>query len=108
MECMVTITFNDYAPEMLASARRGPFAAPTESEKIEYLITRLRTERTRLDHESYALEHVISYQRRVAATKGAFMRRGKTTPLGILTDWWDRTYTCSIVSSSYCDSIVDS
>ena len=91
MECMVTITFNDYAPEMLASARRGPFAEPTEPEKIEYLITRLRTERTRLDHESYALEHVISYQRRVAATKDAFMRRGQTTPLGILTDWWDRT-----------------
>ena len=97
MECMVTITFNDYAPEMLASARRGPFAVPTESEKIEYLITRLQKERTRVDHESYALEHVISYQRRVAATKGALMRRGKTTPLGILTDWWDRTYTCSNV-----------
>ena len=76
---------------MLASARRGPFAEPTESERIEYLVTRLRSERTRLDHESYALEHVLSYQRRIASTKDAFMRRGTMTPLGILTDWWDRT-----------------
>ena len=93
MECMVTITFNDYAPEMLASARRGPFAVPTDSEKIEYLITRLRAERTRLDHESYALEHAISYQLHVASTKDAFMRRGETTPLGLLTDWWGSAYT---------------
>ena len=82
--------FNDFAPEMLASARRGPFAEPTATERVEYLLTRLRTERTRLDHENYALEHCISYQRRVAATKDAFMRRGKLTPLGILGDWWDR------------------
>ena len=44
-----------------------------------------------MDHENYALEHVLSYQRRVAATKESFMRRGKKTPLGILSDWWDRT-----------------
>ena len=75
MECMVTITFNDYAPEMLASAR--------------------------LDHENYALEHVISYQRRIAATKDAFMRRGKRTLLGTLTDWWDRS-----ASSSHRRSII--
>ena len=91
MQSMVTITFNDFAPEMLASARRGPFAEPNEVERVEYLFTRLRSERTRLDHENYALEHVLSYQRRVAATKEAFMRRGKRTPLGILIDWWDRT-----------------
>ena len=65
---------------MLASAGRGWLAEPTESEDIEYSITRLRTERTRLDHESYALEHVISYQRRVASTKDVFMRRGERTP----------------------------
>ena len=91
MQCMTTITFNDFAPEMLASARRGPFAEPTESERIEYLLTRLRSERTRLDHENYALEHVLSYQRRVAAAKETFMRRGKLTPLGIIMDYWDRT-----------------
>ena len=91
MEVVVTITFNDFAPEMLASARRGPFAAPTASERIEYLVTRLRSERTRLDHENYALEHVLSYQKRIAATKDAFMKRNTLTPLGILNDWWDRT-----------------
>ena len=86
-----TITFNDFAPEMLASARRGPFAEPDEVERVEYLLTRLRSERTRVDHENYALEHVLSYQRRVAMTKESFMRRGKKTPLGIFSDWWDRT-----------------
>ena len=84
---MATITFNDFAPEMLASARRGPFAEPTASERVEYLVTRLRTERTRLDYENFALEHVLSYQRRIAATKDAFMTRGKLTPLGIPSDW---------------------
>ena len=91
MQSMVTITFNDFAPEMLASARRRPLPEPTESERIEHLIARLRSERTRLDHENYVLDHVLSYQRRAAATKDAFMRRGKPTPLGTLTDWWDRT-----------------
>lgn len=91
MEAMVTITHNDFAPEMLASARRGPFAEPTPSERIEYLVTRLRSDRTHLDHENYALEHVLSYQRRIAATKDAFMKRNTRTPLGILKDWWDRT-----------------
>ena len=91
MQAMVTITFNDFVPEMLASARRGPFAEPDEVERVEYLLTRLKSERTRVDHENYALEHVLSYQRRVAATKESFMRRGKKTPLGILSDWWDRT-----------------
>ena len=93
MQAMVTITFNDFVPEMLASARRGPFAEPDEVERVEYLLTRLKSERTRVDHENYALEHVLSYQRRVAATKESFMRRGKKTPLGILSDWWDRSPT---------------
>ena len=30
MQAMVTITFNDFVPEMLASARRGHFAEPDE------------------------------------------------------------------------------
>ena len=44
-----------------------------------------------MDHENYALEHVLSYQRRVAATEESFMRRGEKPPLGILDDWWGRT-----------------
>ena len=90
MEAMVTITHNDFAPEMLASARRGPFAEPTPSERIEYLVTRLRSDRTHLDHENYALEHVLSYQRQIAATKDAVMKRNTQIPFGILKDWWAR------------------
>ena len=90
MQAMVTITFNDYSPEMLASVRRGPFAEPTESERIEYLLTRLKANRSKPDYENYALEHVLSYQKRIAATKTQFMRRGKKIPLGVLADWWDR------------------
>ena len=87
MQAMVTITFNDLVPDMLANARRGPFAEPDEVEKVEYLLTRLRSDKKRDDHENYALEHVLSYQRRVAMTKESFMRRGKRTPLGIYEDW---------------------
>ena len=59
---------------MLAVIRRGPFAEPTESEKVEYLFTRVKKDRVRSDFENYALEHVLSYQRRVAATKESFMK----------------------------------
>ena len=69
------ITHNDHVPEMLAVIRRGPFAEPTESEKVEYLFTRVKKDRVRSDFENYALEHVLSYQRRVAATKESFMKR---------------------------------
>ena len=86
MQAMVTITFNDFVPEMLASARRGPFAEPDDVERVEHLLTRLRSKRTRVDHENNALEHVLSYQRRVAETKAFFMRCGKKTPMGILSD----------------------
>ena len=89
----ITRTFNDFAPEMLASARRGPFAEPGEVERVEYLLTRLKSERTRVDHENYALEHVLNYQRRVADTKASFMRGGKKTPLGIINEWWVRSPT---------------
>ena len=86
------ITHNDRVPEMLAVIRRGPFAEPTESEKVEYLLTRVKKkDRVRTDFENYALEHVLSYQRRVSATKESFMKRNTLTPLGIMTDWWDRT-----------------
>ena len=86
MQAMVTITHNDHVPEMLASIRRGPFAEPTESERVEYLFTRIKTDKQRADFENYALEHVLSYQRRVAATKEAFLKRNAKTPLGIVTD----------------------
>jgi len=75
---------------MLAAIRRGPFAEPTESEKVEYLFTRIKAGRPRAEFEHFALEHVLSYQRRVAATKDAFMKRNTLTPLGIMTDYWDR------------------
>ena len=57
---------------------------------MEYLLTRLKAHRAKPDYENFALEHVLSYQRCIAATKHQFMRRGKMTPLGVLADWWDR------------------
>ena len=91
MHVMVTVTANDSSPEMLAAVRRGPLAAPTAEENIEYLLTRKRRDQERPPCENYSLEHVLSFQRRVAALKANFMRRGKKTPLGKLSDWWDRT-----------------
>ena len=88
MQCMVTITHNDHVPELLAVIRRKPFAEPTETEMVEYLFTRVRTDRRKADFENFAFEHVLSYQRRIAATKEHFMRRNKLTPLGIMQDWW--------------------
>ena len=64
MSSMVTITHNDHVPEMLANIRRGPFAAPTPEEHVEYLFTRVRANRQRSDFENYGMEHVLSYQRR--------------------------------------------
>ena len=75
MSSMVTITHNDLVPEMLANIRRGPFSPPTETEQIEYLLTRVRTDRSKADFENYGLEHVLSYQRRISATKERFMKR---------------------------------
>ena len=91
MSSMVTITHNDLVPEQLANMRRGPFAQPTESEKVEYLMTRVRTDRQRSQFENFGLEHVLSYQRRISATKVNFMRRNQKGPLGIVRDFWDRT-----------------
>ena len=90
MSCMVTITHNDLVPETLANIRRGPFSAPTVEEHVEYLFTRVRADRERADFENYGMEHVLSYQRRVAAIKEHFMRRNHKTPLGIIRDFWDR------------------
>ena len=91
MTCMVTVTANDSSPEMLAAIRRGPFAAPTDEELIEYLLQRKRRDQERPAFEHYSLEHVLAFQRRVWNLKDCFMRRGKRTPLGIIRDWWDRT-----------------
>ena len=90
MSCMVTQTHNDLAPEMLANIRRGPFSPPTPEEHVEYLFTRVRSARQRSDFENYGMEHVLSYQRRVAATKEHFLRRNHKTPLGVCRDYWDR------------------
>ena len=36
------------------------------------------------------MEHVLCFQRRLYHMKRKFMVRNKTTPLGIVEDWWDR------------------
>ena len=91
MQLMVTITHNNLSPEYLACVRRGPFAVPTEFEKIEYLLGRVPKNQKRCPFESFPLEHVLSYQRRVAAIKKHFLVRGKLSPIGVTYDYWDRT-----------------
>ncbi len=91
MQLMITITHNNLSPEYLACVRRGPFAVPTESEKIEYLLGRVPKTQRRCPFESSPLEHVLSYQRRVAAIKKQFLVRGKLSPIGVVYDYWDRT-----------------
>ena len=86
----MTISHNDNCAEMLAATRRGAFATPTEEERIEYLLTRVRKTERRPAFEKSALEHVLSYQRRVHAIKLNFMTKNAETPLGIIRDWWDR------------------
>ena len=55
-------------------------------EKIEYLISRVPKTYSRTDFEKHSLEHVLSFQRRVHASKRFFLKRGKATPLGIVED----------------------
>ena len=89
---LVTITHNNRCGEMLATLRRGPLAASTEEERIEFLLTRKKKSvNLRKGLEVHAMEHVLSFQRRVAAIKLHFLPRGKPTPLGIPLDYWDRT-----------------
>ena len=71
--------------------RRGAFAKPTPTEQLEYLFTRVSKKDSRKDFEKHALEHVLSFQRRILASKKCFLARGKRTPLGIPEDYWDRT-----------------
>ena len=66
--------------------RRGPFAKPTNSEQIEYLLTRVPKTDSRKHFEKHSLEHVLSFQRRVHAIKRLFLKRGKVSPLGVLED----------------------
>ena len=75
---------------MLAAVRRGPFAQPTAFERIEYLFTRVKKGQTAMRFDRYGLEHCMSYQRRVHAIKLHFLRRQHETPLGIVTDYWER------------------
>ena len=88
---MVTITRNNRSAEILATVRRGPFAKPDATEQLEYLFTRVLRKDSRQDFEKHALEHVLSFQRRVLVAKKLFLRRGKQAPLGIIEDYWDRT-----------------
>ena len=85
---------------MLAVVRRGPFAKPTSVEQLEYLFTRIPTKESRKNYEKHALEHVLSFQRRMHAVKTNFFVRGERTPLGIIEDYWDRTEVPSSIALS--------
>jgi hypothetical protein len=86
-----TAGHNNRCAEMLATVRRGPFARSTQEERIEFLLTRLRKTDCKVAFGDHALEHTLSFQRRVQSIKQEFLRRGASTPLGITQDYWDRT-----------------
>jgi hypothetical protein len=90
MQSMVTITHNNRCAEMLATVRRGPFARPTPEERIEFLLTRVRKTDCKVAFADHALEHTLSFQRRVHSIKQGFLKRAVTTPLGVTQDYWDR------------------
>ena len=90
MQIMITITQNNRNPEMLAAVRRGPFSKPLPQEKIEYLLTRLPETEARKEFETHALEHVMSFQRRVVACKREFLARQKNPPSALLKDYWGK------------------
>ena len=58
---------------------------------IEYLLGRTKKTERRAAFERCPLEHVLSYQRRIALIKHIILTRGSTTPLGKILDFWDRT-----------------
>ena len=62
----------------------------TRSRKVEYLLTRVHKAHSNVQFSEHALEHVLSYQRRVHAIKQDFLQRRKMTPLGITAQWWDQ------------------
>ena len=105
MQAMVTLTANDSSPEMLAAVRRGPLSAPEGDEHIEYLLARKRRDQERPPAEHFCLEHVLSFQRRVHAFKEQFMRRGHTTPLGKVQEFWDRTEAARLVCETEDDPV---
>ena len=71
---------------MQATVRRGPFAAASTEECLEYLLSRKRQYRAPV--EKYSVYHTIAYQRRVHAIKHNFFARAGSTPLGWALDWW--------------------
>ena len=91
MNCMVTVTHMNNVPEIRAAVRGGPFARPTEEDKIAHLLTRIRKDDSPLRCADHPVEHVLSYQRRVHAIKKEFLTRGKQSPLGLTIDYADRT-----------------
>ena len=91
MTGMVTSTQNDASPELLVHARRGPCAVPNDEEMCSYLFTRRAPSDRRPNIQQNATAATLSFQRRTHALKAAFMRRHLRTPLGVTTDYWDRT-----------------
>ena len=91
MTSMVTTTQNDNSPELLAHARRGPCAVPTDDEMCEYLLTRRAPGSVRAKVQDDAAAATLSYQRRTHALKTEFLVRHRETPLGVTIANWDRT-----------------
>ena len=81
---------NDGPPELLAHARRGPRATPTEDEMCEYLLTRRAPGERRAKIQEDAAAATLSFQRRTHALKAHFLVRHKRAPLGTPVATWDQ------------------
>ena len=92
---------------MLAVVRRGPFSVPTQEERIEFLLTRVRKSNCSVEFAQHALEHTLSFQRRVHAIKVDFLKRGVVTPLGITQDYLDRIVAVVLVVRVFVLNWVD-
>ena len=89
---MVTLTQNDASTELLPNARRGPCAAPTEDELMEYLLTNQRSHQLKRPNITKdALAAVLSGQRHVLSLKTYFMCQNTRTPLAHVVDYRYRT-----------------
>ena len=77
MTGMVTITQNDLSPGLIAHARRGPCAVPTDDEKLAYLLARRGPSDKRPNFPEDATAAVLSFQRRTHAAKENFLVHNK-------------------------------
>ena len=88
---MVTVTQNNFAPKLIAHARRCPCALPTQQEKFAYFLTRNAPSHRQQNTKEDSTASVLSHQLRILSVKRNFLVRHKRTSLSANVANWDRT-----------------